>query len=225
MMIGPLGTMRVGLIRCVAAVVVIFDVVKVDRFGDARPLIQFACIGEEVGIVDQPLQIALEMADIDRIETHQRREQPPIGFGNPFADQISLLGQACVQLSKGFEQRPYSIFVSVLAGCEARFVNAVVNAVVDFGIDVIDFGTQYVRVKVFLLCADPIERMVHHADDLGGLVADDRRLFLVPKQRHGDTSGVGRLGAGVDLVQIVGGEEVIAGGAVLGRKTPAVFGH
>ena len=35
------------------AVVVILDVMKVDRLGDTRPLIEFARVGEEIGIVDE----------------------------------------------------------------------------------------------------------------------------------------------------------------------------
>jgi hypothetical protein len=53
----------------------LLDVEKIDRRGDAGLLVQLARVRPQVGIVDQAPEIALEMADVDRIEADQRREQ------------------------------------------------------------------------------------------------------------------------------------------------------
>jgi hypothetical protein len=37
------------------------------------------------------------MADIDRIEAHQRGEQPPVGLGEPVADEIAAGAKAVFQ--------------------------------------------------------------------------------------------------------------------------------
>ena len=70
-----------------AAVIVRFDVVHEHRFCDAGILVEVADIGCQVRIIDQALQVAFEMADIDRVETHQCGEQPPVGLGQRIARQ------------------------------------------------------------------------------------------------------------------------------------------
>ena len=69
-----MGTMRVGLISRVRHVVMAFDVIEVDRLGDAGLLIQVHQISLQVWIIDNAPQVALEVAVINRIKTHQRAE-------------------------------------------------------------------------------------------------------------------------------------------------------
>ena len=76
--------------RRVAAVIVRLDVVQVDRLGHARHLVEVAQVVRQVRIVGDPPQIALEMPDIDRIETDERREQPPVGLGDAVPDKVAL---------------------------------------------------------------------------------------------------------------------------------------
>jgi hypothetical protein len=52
-----------------AAVVVALDVVHVDGLGHARPLIEIAHVVRQVRVVDDPLQVALEVVVVDRVET------------------------------------------------------------------------------------------------------------------------------------------------------------
>ena len=50
-------------------------------------LVERARVAPESGIVDERPPIAFEVAVIDRIESHQRRKQPDVGFGQLFADE------------------------------------------------------------------------------------------------------------------------------------------
>ena len=50
------------------------DVVHVDGAGDAGVLIEIPQVARKGGVILDPAQIALEMPDIDRIESYKRRE-------------------------------------------------------------------------------------------------------------------------------------------------------
>jgi hypothetical protein len=52
----------------VAAVVVVLDVVEVDRRRDARNLVQLARIGPKLRVVDKAPLVAFDVADIDRLD-------------------------------------------------------------------------------------------------------------------------------------------------------------
>ena len=55
----------------VGDVVMPLDVVEVHGIGDAVGLIEVFEVAEEVGIVDDPPEVALEMAMVDGIEAHK----------------------------------------------------------------------------------------------------------------------------------------------------------
>ena len=61
-------------------VVMPLDMVEVHRVGDAVCLIEIFQIAEQVWVIDDASDVALEVAVVHRIEPHQRDEQPPIGF-------------------------------------------------------------------------------------------------------------------------------------------------
>ncbi len=61
-------------------VVMPLDVVEVDRVGDAVGLIEISQVAEEMGIVDDPPEVALEMAVVDGVEPYERDEEAPIRF-------------------------------------------------------------------------------------------------------------------------------------------------
>jgi len=67
-----------------ALIIVLLDVRKIDGLGNAGVL-KLASVIPEIGVVDEPPQIAFEMPDIDGIKPHERREQPPIRFGQSIA--------------------------------------------------------------------------------------------------------------------------------------------
>src|SRR6516162_11591351 len=64
----------------VAAVIVPLDMIKMHRLGHAGHLIERARIVPQFREVHQAITIALEVAVVDRIETCQRSEQPPVRF-------------------------------------------------------------------------------------------------------------------------------------------------
>ena len=61
-------------------VVVPFDVVEVHGVGNAVDLIEIFEVAEEVGVVDDPPDVAFEMTVVDGVEAYEGDEQAPIGF-------------------------------------------------------------------------------------------------------------------------------------------------
>ena len=65
---GPTG--RYGWVdRRMALIIVLLDVRKIDGLGNAGVL-KLASVIPEIGVVDEPPQIAFEMPDIDGIKPH-----------------------------------------------------------------------------------------------------------------------------------------------------------
>src|SRR3546814_5501759 len=118
-----------------ASVVVVLDVMQVHRVGDTGHLVELAGVAPQVGVVDETLPVALEVAVVDRIEAHQRGEQAPVGFGHPVAQQVALAREALLQVVERREERVVGFLVGLLRGGEAGFVDAVVDAPVDRLVD------------------------------------------------------------------------------------------
>src|SRR5690606_41847486 len=98
-----------------AVVVMLLDMLEADRLGNARPLIEFAQITGQVGIILDTPDIALEVTVVDRIKPHQRGEQSPIRLGNALPSQVSPLREQAVEPVQGREQRPALLLVDVLS--------------------------------------------------------------------------------------------------------------
>ena len=111
-----LASMRPGQIQCgtdwndagridvvVSDVVVPLDVIKVDSLGDAGVLIEVTQIGVEMGIVKDAANVALEVAEIDGVEAHERAEEPPVRFDDAAAEKIAPAGEPLLQLIKRCE--------------------------------------------------------------------------------------------------------------------------
>src|SRR5690606_21539151 len=113
--------------RLVAAVVVRFDDRHAYRLRDARYLVEIPDVAGEVRIIDDPASIALEMAVIDRVEAHERREQPPVRLGDPRAREVAAGPEPIVEFVERVEQRDGGLLVRLLRRREARFVNAVID--------------------------------------------------------------------------------------------------
>ena len=64
----------------VGDVVVPLDVVEVHGVGNSVDLIEIFEIAKEVGVVDDPPNVAFEMAMVDGVEAYEGDEQAPIGF-------------------------------------------------------------------------------------------------------------------------------------------------
>ncbi len=136
----PFGNDAVAVDLPVAGVVVALDMGKVHRFGDARPLVQLAQPVRQVRIVLDSAQVALEMAEVHRIEAHGRGEQAPVGFRQVFPGQITLFAQPPfdpIQLAK---QLVECLFIRLLCGGEARAVYAIVDGRVDPRVERIDLA-------------------------------------------------------------------------------------
>lgn len=63
-------------------VVMPLDVIEIHGVGNAWLLIQIHQIPLQVRVIDDAVQIALEMAMINDVESHQRTEKPPVRFDN-----------------------------------------------------------------------------------------------------------------------------------------------
>src|SRR5690606_11931937 len=68
----------IGIDGRVAPVIMRADVVVEHGFRDARHPVQTRQVIPQIAVVENAPDIALEMADIDGIEPHERREQPPV---------------------------------------------------------------------------------------------------------------------------------------------------
>ena len=79
-MIGTKGDDTGWIDVVVGDVVVPFDMVEVDGVGDAVCLIEIFEVAEEVRVIDNSPDVALEMAVVDGVETQEGDKQTPIGF-------------------------------------------------------------------------------------------------------------------------------------------------
>ena len=79
-MVGTKGddTGRIDVV--VGDVVVPLDVAEVHGVGDAFGLIEVFQLVKEVRVVDDPPEVALEMAVVDDVEAYEGDEQTPVGF-------------------------------------------------------------------------------------------------------------------------------------------------
>ena len=78
-----------GINLFVGHVIMALDMINTDRFGNARLLIEIEQVTLQARVIDDPAKIAFEMTVINDVEADQRAKQPPIGFDNPFSEQIA----------------------------------------------------------------------------------------------------------------------------------------
>ena len=95
-------------------VVVPLDMVEIHGLGDAVCLVEVFEISEEVWVVENSSDIALEMSVVDRIKPNQRDEEPPIGLHTFRPEEIAAGGEACIQLIQRGKQSPCRSFVGLL---------------------------------------------------------------------------------------------------------------
>ena len=75
----------------VTLIIVVLNVVEVDRVGNAGSAIEISCIVGERGIVGDAPHVAFEVPEINRIETDKSGEQPDVGFGQPLAAEVAVV--------------------------------------------------------------------------------------------------------------------------------------
>ena len=71
-------TSRIDVV--VRYVVMPLDMVDIHGISDAVGLVEVFEIPEEIRVIDDPADIALKMAIVDRIEPNQCDKKPPVGF-------------------------------------------------------------------------------------------------------------------------------------------------
>ena len=119
-----------GINFLVRHVVVTFDVIDAHGLGDSGLLIEIKHVALELRIIDNPSEIAFEMAVINDIEPDERAKQAPIGFHDALAEQITTVRQALFHFAERVEQFLASSFVDPLSRRKTGAVNAVVDVLV-----------------------------------------------------------------------------------------------
>src|SRR6056297_141304 len=109
-------TLRVE--RVVAAVVVLRDVVHVDRLGDARELVQFLQVVPEVRVVDDAAAVALEVGVVDGVEADERDEHRDVSLGQHGAGEVALVGEHVLPVVQRVEQFGHGLLVGGLRAGE-----------------------------------------------------------------------------------------------------------
>src|SRR5262249_30316847 len=101
-----------------AHIVVALDMGEIHRSQHAGPLLEVAGVGAQRRVVDDPPDVALEVANVDRVETNQRGEEAPVGLGGPrvhlWAHQEAAGAQALLQPVQRLEQLPHGRLVGLL---------------------------------------------------------------------------------------------------------------
>ena len=121
--------------------------------------------------------ITLKMLDIHRVEADNSREKPDISLGDGGAKVERRLGalrsgEVGFDLVEGGEERCYGSVVGFLSGCEAGFVDAVVDVVVGPFVSGLDLASEGLWVEIDFFVGfgkDVVEFVVKHADDFGAL--------------------------------------------------------
>ena len=86
--------------RLVALIVMLLDMLEIGRPCDTGMLIELAGESPEIGVVHDAAQVAFEVSDIDSVESHQCREQPPIGLGKTPAAEIPCVASRSSNASR-----------------------------------------------------------------------------------------------------------------------------
>ena len=126
-----------------AAVIVGADVVKIDRFGNPRHLVDVAQETIQVHIIADAMLIAFKVGDIDRIETYQRCPQTNIGFCQSIAGEVAMLAKDLLNALQRLKDFLDRLVVSFLAGGKPGLVNTVIDVVVNPAIQLINFFPQF----------------------------------------------------------------------------------
>ena len=133
-----------------ARVIVMLDVEEVDGVGDARPVVEFAEIAAERGIVPDLPQVTLEVAEIDRIEADQGGGQraaspPPSAARRTEIAAPRAAPRACPASRTAPGTPPRK---PAQARCEAGAIDAVVDGRVDAGVERVDQVLSSARIIV-----------------------------------------------------------------------------
>src|SRR5215208_3404659 len=209
----------------VAPVVVLLDVVHVDRLCNAWSLIKILQIAPQVRVVHDTLQVALEVAVVDGVEANERGKEAPVGLRYAVATQVALGGENPFQVVQSIEEFRNGLFVCLLCGSETRAIDAVVDGLVDGVYGRVCLIPQILREEMCVCGSKLAELGVEHADDLARLVVDDGPRLFVPENGRRDASRIVGICLRVDLSQVVGAVHRVGDDAWLVVEGPTVLAH
>ena len=185
-------------------VVMPFNVIEVDRVGDAGLLIKIRQVTLQVRIIDDATDVAFEVAVINDVEPDKCAEQPPISFNDALPEQVPTIRQAFFNFIERIEKLLAGDFVWPLARGEAGFVNAVVDIVVkkiaELGVLGFDLFREKIDIFVF---RELVERAVKHGTNVVLTIVHDLFRFLVPKHRDGNSAVEPGIRCRVSFAQIM----------------------
>jgi len=125
-------------------VVVPLDLVEVDGVAEPRGLEQVAGVRPQHRHLGELVAVALEVAVVDRVEPHRRREEAHVCLGDRVAHQVATIGQPCLQPVHGDPHRVVDLDVRRLGAGEA----ASIDTAVDVGVDALHLSTRLVGPQV-----------------------------------------------------------------------------
>ena len=102
------------------------DVLHIDRSLDRVHRVNIANISQEIGVVGEALQVGLEVRGIHRVKAHQRHEEAKVEPCELIARQVSLVGQALLQLFECIKDILHGHLVGFLAPGKATAIDAII---------------------------------------------------------------------------------------------------
>ena len=109
-------------------VVMALDVIEVDGLAETALLKQIARVGPKMRVVDDSPQVALEVAEVDAVETHERGEETDVRLGQLAVHEVPLRREAGLHPVEPLEERIDGCLVRLLRGREPGLVDAVIDA-------------------------------------------------------------------------------------------------
>ena len=84
--------------------IMLFDVLKIDRFTYSRLQVDSLVLGLQLRIVTYPPQVGLEVGIVVRIEVDEGGEKAPVSFSDLLAAEITPSFQSGFELVEAFEE-------------------------------------------------------------------------------------------------------------------------
>src|SRR5690554_6090664 len=129
----------------------LLDMVKVDRLRHAWPLIQFAHIVADGGIIRNTLTVGFEVSVVDRIKADQRREQPPVSLRQSRSSQVTLPGQNLLYPIQCIKKLVIGFLVGLLRGSKSGPIDPIVDRVINALINSVNLCLPRSRIVVRLV--------------------------------------------------------------------------
>lgn len=151
--------------------------------------------------------ITLKVLDIDGVKADDRSKEPNIHLGDVVAEVVGGFGTSKIRLDliEGGEECSDGLLVGLLGGCEAGFVDAVVDVVVGPFVCGVNLGAEGLREEVdlfVLVCEEVVEFVVEHANYFGTFVADNSVCLFVVENGNREAALVVGFVVKVNVAQV-----------------------